>query len=262
MQDIDLVKGTVAEIQRYSVHDGPGIRSLVFLKGCPLRCKWCCNPENISRGIQTMMVQGETKTVGRELTVAEVMAEIRKDRIYYRRSGGGVTLSGGEALSQPEFALALLQACKREGVHTAIETSGFADFSVFESVLPFLDYVMFDIKHVEEEKHKEFTGQSNRLILENVMKVAEKAKELVIRVPVIPTFNDTIPEILMISLFAAQIPGVKRMHLLPYHRLGESKYQGLGWDYSFSSVPPPTPEQMDELLAIARISGLACQIGG
>lgn len=262
MQDIYATKGVLSEIQRYSVHDGPGIRSLVFLKGCPLRCRWCCNPENISRDIQVMTVQGEPKTVGREATVAEVMEEIRKDRIYYRRSGGGVTLSGGEALYQPEFALAILQACKREGIHTAIETSGFADYAVIESLLPFLDFIMYDIKHVVEEKHREFTGQSNRLIMDNVMKIGSGGKELVIRVPVVPTFNDTEVEILTIATFAAQIPGVKKLHLLPYHRLGESKYKGLGWDYSFTSIEPHLPEYMDRLLIVARLSGLECQIGG
>lgn len=255
-------KGIVSEIQRFSVHDGPGIRTLVFLKGCPLRCKWCCNPENLIREPQYMTVQGKKKLIGREMSVEEVMHEIRKDNIYYRRSGGGLTISGGEVLMQPRFAAALLQACKTEGINTAIESSSYADYKVIENILPWLDYALCDIKHVDDEKHKEYTGRSNRIILDNIRKIGMSGTNLAIRVPVIPGFNNTEREIEMIAGYAATIPGVKKLHLLPYHRLGEAKYTGLGKEYELSGVEPVKSAEMEPLLNVAKRSGLACQIGG
>ena len=262
MQEIYNERGIVSEIQRFSVHDGPGIRTLVFLKGCPLRCKWCCNPENLTREPQYMMVQGKRKLVGKEMTVEEVMQEIRKDHIYYRHSQGGLTISGGEVLMQPQFASALLQACKREGINTAIETSSYADIKVIESLLPWLDYALCDIKHVDEVKHQKYTGRSNKIILENIWKIGMSGTELVIRIPVIPGFNNTEREIEMISYYAATIPGVKKLHLLPYHRLGEAKYIGLGKDYELSGIEPMQSTEMENLLNVAKRSGLTCQIGG
>lgn len=262
MQEIYRERGIVSEIQRFSVHDGPGIRTLVFLKGCPLRCKWCCNPENLTHEPQYMTVQGKRKLVGKEMTVEEVMEEIRKDHIYYRHSHGGLTISGGEVLMQPHFAGALMQACKREGINTAIETSSYADPKTVESLLPWLDYALCDIKHVDDQKHQQYTGRSNKIILENIRKIGMSGTDLVIRIPVIPGFNSTEKEIEMISTYAAAIPGVKRLHLLPYHRLGEAKYIGLEKKYEFSGIEPMQSEEMEKLLRVAKRSGLNCQIGG
>lgn len=263
-KDYLQVKGRIFDIQKYSVHDGPGIRTIVFLKGCPLRCKWCCNPESQSGKVQTMTVAGEPKVMGQDVTVEEVMAEVLKDSAHFRRSGGGLTLSGGECLLQPEFASALLQAAKAKGITTAIETTGFASFDMIEDkILPFLDTVLMDIKHTNPAKHKLFTGQSNERILENAKKIAKiKGEHLIIRTPVVPTFNDTPEEILAISQFARSLPGVKQHHLLPYHRLGSDKYEGLGRDYLMSHIEPPTKEKMEELLTVAKTTGLHVQIGG
>lgn len=263
-KDYLQVKGRIFDIQKYSVHDGPGIRTIVFLKGCPLRCKWCCNPESQSGKVQTMTVAGEPKIMGQDVTVEEVMTEVLKDSAHFRRSGGGLTLSGGECLLQPEFASALLQAAKANGITTAIETTGFASFDVIEDrILPFLDTVLMDIKHINPAKHKLFTGQSNEKILENARKIAKiKGEHLIIRTPVVPTFNDTPEEILAISQFARSLPGVKQHHLLPYHRLGSDKYEGLGRDYLMSHIEPPTKEKMEELLTVAKTTGLHVQIGG
>jgi pyruvate formate lyase activating enzyme len=262
MQEFYNVTGTLSEIQRFSVHDGPGIRTLVFLKGCPLRCQWCCNPENIHIEPQIMMVQGKPNRVGRTVSVGELMEEIRKDMIYYRRSGGGVTLSGGEVLFQPNFTRAILQACKAERMHTAIESSAFADFSVIEHILPWLDLAMCDLKHVDNEKHQRFTGRSNEVILENLRRIGLSGTPLIIRVPVVPGFNDTPREIAMIATYAASLPGVRQLHLLPYHRLGESKYNNLGQPYLLTGIEPPTSQHMAELLEVAKRSGLRCQVGG
>lgn len=255
-------KGRIFDIQKYSIHDGPGIRTIVFLKGCYLRCRWCCNPESQEYDIQNMTVAGKTKVIGRDVTVREIMPEILKDMQYYRRSGGGVTLSGGESLAQPDFTEALLYACKTNGLHTAMESTGHAKFEVIERILPYLDLYLMDIKHMDSRKHQEFTTQPNGLILENARKIAERAKELIIRVPVIPTFNNTPDEIRAIAEFAASLPNVKELHLLPYHRLGQDKYAGLGREYLLDGIEPLNNDDMLPLLAVAEKSGLKCQIGG
>jgi len=256
-------KGRIFDIQKFSIHDGPGIRTIVFLKGCFLRCKWCCNPESQEFAVQEMMFNGEKKTVGQDITVREVMDEIIKDMPYYRRSGGGVTLSGGESLGQPEFATALLRACHDSGINTAMESTGFADFSVIDRYLDYLDYYLMDIKNMDSAKHKAFTTRENTLILENAEKIAKSGRtNLVIRVPVIPTFNDTDAEIRRIAEFAASLPGVKKIHLLPYHRLGSDKYTGLGREYPMGDLPLIPKEKMERFLKIAKQTGLDAQIGG
>ncbi len=257
-------KGRIFDIQRYSIHDGHGIRTIVFLKGCVLRCRWCCNPESQEYKIQTMMVQGKPQTIGRDVTVEEVMQEVEKDRAYYRRSGGGLTLSGGESLCQPQFARDLLRAAKETGITTAMESMACAKWEVIESILPYLDQYLMDIKHINPEKHKEFTGRSNELMLENARKVAASGMtELSIRVPVIPTFNDTPEEIRDIAWFADKLPSVKRIHLLPYHRLGQDKYEGLGREYLMKDILPPTNEHMEMLKrVVTENSSLICRIGG
>ena len=257
-------KGRIFDIQRYSIHDGPGIRTIVFLKGCVLRCKWCCNPESQEYQIQTLMVQGKPKTIGRDVTVEEVMETVMKDQIYYQRSGGGLTLSGGESLCQTEFARDLLRAAKARGINTAMESMAGLPYEKVEMVLPYLDTYLMDIKHMNPLKHKEFTGKSNELMLENARKIAESGQtKLVIRVPVIPTFNDQPDEIRDIAWFADKLPGVDKIHLLPYHRLGQDKYDGLGRTYEMSDVLPPENEYMDMLKRVVeQNSKLTCQIGG
>jgi pyruvate formate lyase activating enzyme len=190
------------------------------------------------------------------------MDEIKKDLPYYRRSGGGVTLSGGEALCQPEFAVALLKACQEYGINTARESTGYADFEVIKQYLPYLDVYLMDIKHMNSRKHEEFTSKPNELILENARKIAETGAHLIIRVPIIPSFNHLIEEVKEIAEFAKTLPGVAEFHLLPYHRLGQDKYEGLGREYTLSHLVPPSNEYMEELLEAANTSGLHCQIGG
>lgn len=263
MENVYDQTGRIFDIQRYSLHDGPGIRTIVFFKGCHLRCRWCCNPESQEYGIQTMNMNGTTKTVGRDVTVRELMSDLEKDRVYYERSGGGITLSGGECMAQPDFAEALLIACHRYGLTTAIETTAFADRAVVERLIPHVDYVLMDIKHMDPDKHRAFTGQSNEQILSNARWIAEHAASLTIRVPTIPTFNATEEEITAIARFAASLPGVCALHLLPYHRLGQDKYAGIGREYTLASLTPPTNEQMAALKAAAEaVSHLHVQIGG
>ncbi|MGN1170665.1 MAG: glycyl-radical enzyme activating protein [Lachnospiraceae bacterium] len=264
MKDYLNVSGRIFDIQRYSIHDGPGIRTIIFLKGCVLRCRWCCNPESQEYDIQTMMVNGKPKTIGRDVTVGEVMETVVRDMPYYERSGGGITLSGGESLLQPEFAAALLQAAKEIGVNTAMESMGCARFDVIEKVLSYLDLYLMDIKHMDPQKHKEFTGKENTLMLENAKKIAESRKcELIIRVPVIPGFNDTKQELMEIAAFADTLPGVRQIHLLPYHSFGEGKYEGLGRPYLMKGTASIPDEKMDGFRdMIEKHTSLHCRIGG
>ena len=255
--------GRIFNIQRFSIHDGPGIRTIVFFKGCYMRCAWCSNPESQSSEIESMTEGGKIKTVGRDVTVDEIMPELLADRPYYRRSGGGITLSGGEVLCQSDFAAELLSACQSAGLHTAIESAASSSYEKIEKLLPHLDLYLMDIKHIDSAKHKEFTGQPNERILENARRVAEDGRvELIIRTPVVPGFNDTAEEIRAISRFAASLPGVREHHLLPYHRLGQDKYSGLGRSYAMEGIEPPSKEKMEYLLSVAEESGLKCQIGG
>lgn len=258
------VSGRIFDIQRYSIHDGAGVRTIVFLKGCALRCRWCCNPESQEYDIQTMMVNGKPKTIGRDVTVKEVMDVVKRDMPYYGRSGGGLTLSGGESLLQPEFAAALLKASKEMGINTAMESMGYAKFEVIMKLLPYLDTYLMDIKHMDPVKHREFTGKENTLMVENAKKIAESRMcELVIRVPVIPGFNDSEKEILEIAAYADSLPGVGRIHLLPYHKYGQGKYEGLGRPYPMGDAPMIPEEKINSWRdAVEKHTALACQIGG
>lgn len=290
MEAYRQTKGRIFDIQKFSIHDGDGIRTIVFLKGCVLRCRWCCNPESQEYAIQTMKVSGEPKIIGRDVTVDEVMEIVEQDRPYYYRSGGGLTLSGGESLCQPEFARDLLRGAKERGINTAMESMACAKYEVIESILPYLDHYLLDIKHMNPAKHKEFTGKSNELMLENAKKIACSGQvRLSIRIPVIPTFNDSEVEIRAIARYAKELDeeacrigghragtscsgmekyetgsyGIEKIHLLPYHRLGQDKYDGLDRKYLMKEILPPGAEQMEGLKRAAeQESGLACQIGG
>ena len=241
-----MIKGRIFDIQRFSLHDGIGIRTIVFFKGCFLRCRWCCNPES-----QNYELEGR----GKDVSVQEVMDVVEKDRHYYRRSGGGITLSGGEVLYQADFARELLKSAKESGIHTAIESTALANFAEIEKLLPYLDTFLMDIKHMNPAKHEKFTGGRNDIVFENAQKVAGKT-ELIIRVPVIPTFNATVSEIKDIAIFTSKLPKVRELHLLPYHRFGEAKYANLGRAYPMGDVAPPTEEEMEELKNAATIADL------
>ena len=257
-------KGRIFDVQRYSIHDGNGIRTIVFLKGCVLKCKWCCNPESQRYDIETMLVAGKPKVIGRDVTVEEIMETVEKDRSYYRRSGGGLTLSGGESLCQPEFARDLLRAAKESGITTAMESMACAKYEVIDSLLPYLDQYLMDIKHMDTMKHKKFTGESNELMLENAKKIGMSNKtELSIRIPIVPTFNDSPEEVAAIAKFAEQIGNVVRIYLLPYHRLGQDKYEGLNRIYMLEELRPPSNERMLHLKkAVENNCNIECQIGG
>ncbi|AOY78409.1 glycyl-radical enzyme activating protein [Clostridium formicaceticum] len=299
------VKGTVFDLQRFSLHDGPGIRTIVFLKGCPLSCRWCSNPESQPKNLQLMYMSkncmdckqclkvcptgaidfhlssrinhskcnqcgkcvevcycNALNMAGAIQTVEEVVAELEKDTIHYRRSGGGITLSGGEPLAQPEFTEELLKACKVKGWHTAIETTAYASEDALKSVLPWVDLVLLDIKHMDSHKHQAYIGQTNEIILKNCKTIAAAGLQVIVRIPIIPNFNDSIGDVEAIAAFARSLGVVEEIHILPYHRLGQSKYEYLGHEYQMKGVESPKKDHMMSLKKAIEVCGLSCKIGG
>lgn len=270
------MEGIIFDIQRFSIYDGPGIRTNVFFKGCNLRCLWCHNPESQRREPELMFyasncvgcgkcagicdkaftpectacgrcaavcTHGARKISGRLITSDEVVSTVMRDLEYYRTSGGGVTLSGGEPLLQPDFALDILKKCKENGINTAIETAANVDPRVFESVLPFVDTVLCDIKCIDSELHRRLTGVPNTLILQNAEMLKKSGVNIVFRTPVIPGLNDG--EVKKIAAFA----GGTGLELLAYHKTGCGKYKALGREYSIDDIEPPTTEEMTALAA-------------
>ena len=297
-------KGLIFDIQRYSIHDGPGIRTLVFMKGCPLSCIWCCNPESQSPSQEIMVTPNKCigckrcievcptgaaekkdplearelcivcgscvkacpstarRLVGRYMSLEEVMKEVEKDFPFYQRSGGGMTVTGGEPLMQADFVRMLLKSCQEKGIHTALETCGYTEWEDFKKVLEYVDLTLYDIKYMNNEKHRELTGVGNELILQNAKKVAKLGKDMVIRVPVIPDCNDSLENMEAIAEFARTLEGVEEIHLLPYHRLGESKYDRLGKSYKLKGVKPLDKESLSKQKKIIESYQLKVQVGG
>jgi len=266
-----MKKGIVFNIQRYAVHDGPGIRVTVFLKGCPLRCWWCHNPESRRKEPETIrhkvVLEGspklsEEEVIGKTMTVQEVMREIEKEVVFFDESGGGVTFSGGEPLMQPEFLKAVLECCNEQEIHTAIDTTGYAPSDIFQSVIDYVDLFLYDLKLIDEDLHRKYTGVSNKLILENLGTLSERRKKIAIRFPVIPHITDTEKNIIDILKFVTNLNGIQQIHLLPYHRIAEGKYQQFHLENKMAGVMPPSAEKLEALKQQFEQSGLKAQIGG
>ncbi len=295
----------IFNIQRYSVQDGPGVRTTVFMKGCPLRCLWCSNPESqkahpqvshrntlctkcgrcleacpqdaISLGQAGIRINrsrcdncgacvpvcypGAIEVLGREVTVDEVLAEAKKDALFYRNSGGGITISGGEPLSQPDFVAELLRRCQDDGLHTTIDTCGYAPQDALQSVLRYVDLVLFDIKHLQEVPHRKATAVSNRRIISNALTVARAGVPMIMRLPLIPGVNDSEDNVRGTGRFAQEL-GIRRLDLLPYHRFGTSKYTNLDRRYRLEGLVSPTDEEVQRLKETLESMGLECRIGG
>ncbi len=230
-----MIQGIVYDIRSFSVHDGPGIRSTVFLKGCPLRCSWCHNPESQPFGQESWQVTRRTgsyattcqEPLGRNMTVDEVVSQVAGERPFFEESGGGVTLSGGEPLSQRHFCLELLRSLKEQGIHTALDTSGYAPAGVMDSVIPFTDLFLFDLKFIDPQQHMRHTGKSNQIVLENFARAYASGKRLIVRIPLAENITDTDENIHELRAFLDAFPGIERIDLLPYHSLARHKYQKL-----------------------------------
>ncbi len=274
------MKAAIFDIERSSFVDGPGIRTTVFFKGCNLRCAWCHNPESQPPHPQMMFYQNKCtgcgkckekcpnnlescelcgkctlycphdarEICGKEYTVDEVMRVILRDKDFYEKSGGGVTFSGGECMLQIEFLKEILKACKENGIHTAVDTAGNVAFERFEEIIPYTDLFLYDVKCYNSEKHKHYTGVSNELILSNLGRLLEIGNAVWVRIPIIPTVNDTEEEMRDIKAFLNTHRAPQKIELLPYHRMGEHKYAALGKDLHTFSVP--SEEKMSQLKKI------------
>ncbi len=230
--------GLIFDIKQCALHDGPGIRTTVFFKGCPLDCKWCHNPE--SRNPQSesfrladcrsnQRLSGKTEEmIGRSVTVDEVMNELLKDRIFYQQSGGGVTFSGGEPMIQADFLKAVLQECKAEGLHTAVDTSGYVDYTEFEKLRGLVDLYLYDLKLIDDKSHQEYVGVSNRLILANLKWLYSIGANLHLRFPMIPGITDSNKNLEALAQFVTDYPDVKDISIIPYNKMGEDKADRFG----------------------------------
>ncbi len=255
-----MLSGTIFNLQRYAVHDGPGIRITVFLKGCPLRCWWCHNPESQRQTIETF-AQGD-RQIGREMTVDALLREIEKERLFFDESGGGVTFSGGEPLMQPEFLRAALQACRKREIHAALDTSGYAPAEIFDAMIEHVDLFLFDLKLIDDQRHRQYTGVSNAPILRNLRALAQRGKPFWLRLPIIPGITDTEKNLIDMLALLSDITTIEQINLLPYHRIADGKYQRLLMENKMAGIEPPSPEWMDALKTRFETSGIPVKIGG
>jgi len=298
--------GLVFNIQKYSLHDGPGIRTTVFLKGCPLRCGWCHNPEGILGHREIVVIKnrcmacyecravcpsaksicdagalpalneqciqcgacveicptGARQMIGRVSSVAEVMDEVFKYRVFYDESGGGVTFSGGEPLMQPQFLLALLEACRNGRIHTVLDTTGFGRTEHLLAAAKLADLVLYDLKAFDEVRHRALTGVSNRSILENLKVLDQMHRNIWIRLPVVPGFNDDLDDLKRIADFASGLRNITLVNLLPFHRTGLHKYERLGMTHELDGVEAPSAELMQWVVTAFEDVGLKTKVGG
>jgi len=300
-----MTTGTVFNIQRYSIHDGPGIRTTVFLKGCPLNCWWCQNPESQLSGQEMVFwedrcigcgacslncpsgaIRMENKKpvtdknkcnlcgecsricpaqvremIGKKLTAEEIIKEIEKNLVFYEESGGGVTFSGGEPLGQSEFLEGLLNGCREKKIHTAVDTSGYVSWEILNKMIPKVDLFLYDLKLMDNERHKKYTGVSNELILENLKKLSSVHNNIFVRFPVIPGINDDCQNIKEIGKFLSSLK-ITQVNILPYHHIGIDKYKRLERTYKLATTQPPSEEKLSEVSAILRKFNLNVKLRG
>ena len=309
------VTGTIYKIERLAVYDGPGIRTVIFLKGCPLRCLWCTSPESQQRPPQigqyrdkctgcpacieacpnhavtnggdtptgprpvtikrehcrrccgecaTACPNGALKIIGQEVTADDVAGLLENDAVFYHRSGGGITLSGGDPLFQPVFSAAILKKAVEMGFHTAVETCGYTTWERLVPILRHLDLIYVDVKHMDNARHEELTGKSNTIILANIRRIAEEFKEieLILRLPVIPGLNDDAKNLDRTAEFARSITGLRRLELLPYHRYGVETYPVIGKPYAIDHIKSPALSHIQALKERIEKKGVEVRIGG
>ena len=266
------MNGLIFSVKRYSVHDGPGIRVTFFMKGCPLNCRWCHNPEGISPFQEIVTTTNkigdrefkQNEEAGKYYSVDSLLEILDKERVFMNHSKGGVTFSGGEPLLQFEFLLEALKACKSNGYNTAVDTSGYSSPENYKVIIPFTDLFLFDIKHLDEANHIESTGVSNTGILDNYRLLLSGGKDMMVRIPVIPGFNDDQEHLERLRDFINETKtgSLKRINLLPFHKTGSSKYKRFDIPYRMESVEPPSKEKMQKMKIFFEETGIKVKIGG
>jgi pyruvate formate lyase activating enzyme len=266
------MKGLIFSIKRYSIHDGPGIRVTFFMKGCPLSCRWCHNPEGISplpEKIELSEKVGENEFIkieeaGEYYSVKDVLDILEKEKMFISQSKGGVTFSGGEPMQQPEFLLEALKACHDNGYHTAVDTSGYSLPVNYLAIIPYTDLFLFDIKHLDDEKHTKYTGVSNAMIISNFKLILASGTDIMVRIPLIPGYNDNEHHLELVRSFLAdnKAENLRKISLLPYHRIGSSKYKRLNIPDRMEGIEPPSAERMNALKVFFEGTGINVKIGG
>jgi pyruvate formate lyase activating enzyme len=263
--------GTIFEIRRFTLHDGPGIRVTVFMKGCPLNCWWCHNPEGISPACEQIeridKLDGQEfqtmDTIGRIIDTAELLREILKDQVFFNNSGGGVTFSGGEPLMQADFVSEILQECHQQEIHTSIDTSGFVSQASLEQVMDHTNLFLYDLKHMDDEAHTRYTGVSNKLILDNLTFLTSRGKEVIIRYPVIEEINDSMKNLDQMADFLVGLENpVKTINILPFHRTGNNKYKKFKFENKLEGKSNYPMEKAEAIKEYFVKKGFAVKIGG
>ncbi|MCI0514281.1 glycyl-radical enzyme activating protein [candidate division KSB1 bacterium] len=268
-----MPRGIIFDIKRFALHDGPGIRTTVFLKGCPLRCWWCHNPESqeltpehapttAGRRHYSVLNPQDPSVIGKLVTVAEVMAEIKKDEPFYDESGGGVTFSGGEPCLQPEFLMALLIASQQQGFHTALDTSGFAPWEHLAQISKYVDLFLFDLKIADDLAHQKYVGVPKPFIWDNLIRLLNQGAKIIIRIPLIPGITDTEANLTQLRDFIANLPRLEAVNLLPYNPIGEGKYHRFQKINRLGHLVTQSPEALAKIEQIFRKLPFELKIGG
>ncbi len=252
---VNEIKGNIFDIKRFALHDGPGIRTTLFMTGCPLDCLWCHNPES-------RLDDHDGGSRNRNVTSGYVIEELKKDLVFFEESGGGVTFSGGEPLSQPEFLIFLLEEMKSAMIHTAVDTTGYTQRSVIENIVPLTDLFLYDLKVMDPEKHKKYTGVDNGIILENLNLILDSGKDVRIRFPLIPGYNDDERNIAEMIRFLDRVKDLPDIDILPYHRLGISKYRKLSIDSSMEFLSPPADDKIEAVRNMLKTNGFNVGVEG
>jgi pyruvate formate lyase activating enzyme len=262
--------GVIFDIKRFAVHDGPGIRTTVFFKGCLAHCWWCHNPESQSSEIQTVkksnkldgLIFEENESVGREISARELLEELRKDSVYFDESGGGVTFSGGEPLMQPEFLKSILRLCKTENIHTTLDTTGYCSPEIIQSIYNYVDLFLYDLKIMDDKLHQKYTGLSNKQILENLQFLKDEGKNIIIRFPIIPRVTDTTSNIQQILDYLHANNGIHEINILPFHKIANHKYVRFQIENRMNKTKEPTKREINKLRKRFESAGFKVSIGG
>lgn len=256
------MQGIVFDIKRFAIHDGPGIRTSIFFKGCPLSCWWCHNPESCAKGIQKLDFEFKgSSTLGWETTAYDLLKEVEKDRAFFDESNGGVTFTGGEPMMQADFLKETASLFKSKELHLTLDTTGYAAELKFREAVELMDLVLFDIKHMDEKSHFEYTGVSNKLIFRNLQYLVEEGKEVHIRYPMMPGLNDEESNLIEMMQYLQKETAVKRIHLLPYHKIASGKYEKLGMKNRMIGIDEPSQARIDLVKDYLKIGGFEVMVG-